>query len=199
MYFAQSTVPHRLDPNSFSKQHLLPEPGGYQIKAVLKSLDNQGKIESNILTVRVLQPTGENALAYEYMRNIRKPYFLMRIFGGGRRGKTRQFISAQEDFLRQFPTSKYARYVNYSLGHTYTIKRGDFLNSGMKMLEQAADCEDFFLANKALSWLITISLKNDNVDKAQYYHNILKTRFPNSSEYKEASYEISNILSNRKK
>ena len=199
LYFAQPTLPHSFDPNNFSKQHLLPAPGNYQIKAVLNSRDRPpGRIESNILTIKVLQPEGVNGLAYEYMKSVRKPYFLMRIFGQVGRGKKAYFVSAQEDFLERFPDSKYARYVKYSLGLTYTLEKGDYLTPGIKMLEQAADDEGFFLAKDALMRLVKISLQSDTVDKAQGYHNILKTRFPDSLENRATSHEIWNVLSNRK-
>jgi hypothetical protein len=79
------------------------------------------------------------------------------------------------------------------------MKGGDFLNSGTRMLEQAADIEGFFLADKALSQLVTVSLKINNVDKAQYYYNILKTRFPNSPENKVALSQINKVLFDTKK
>lgn len=199
LYFARRAVYPGSDPKDFVKQHLLGEPGVYRIKTVLTDRLSKKTIESNILTIKVTQPVGQDALAYEFLKSQRSPYFLLRTFGSGSSKQQQKVITEQENFLSQFPDSRYARYVKYSLGNTYTNKGNDYLDVAITLLEEAAGYKDFFLAEKALGRLVDVSLKQEKLDKAQHYNNILKKRFPDSPEAKVAASMIGKVLSGTKK
>lgn len=118
LYFASPAAPHRFDPNALMEQHLLPSPGIYRVKATLKDRYSNQTIESNVITIEVQEPTGENSLAYDFLKEQSYPYFLMSTFGRHWSKRDQAAIRKKEKFLSRFPNSGYARYVYYSLGRT---------------------------------------------------------------------------------
>ncbi len=186
-----------VDPNNLLKQYLLQQPGTYLIKVTLRDLGNSAKIDSNVIIVRVALPQGENALAYNHLKSIRKPYFLMATFGKYWSKKAEETISAQEDFLAQFPNSAYSHTLRYSLGLTYVTKGGDHLDRGIQLLEETSDSAKLILARKALSRLVDIKLKDNKFDDANYFLNLLRGKAPDSGEYRDAAIKMQKSLSDR--
>ena len=192
-------TPEKYDPNDIIKCYLLSFPGTYQIQATLKNVNGKETIESNIITIEAMQPTGQDAAAYDVLKTVPHPLFLMKSFGRHLSKYDQQVLAKQQNFLSQFSNSSYACYMNYALGRTYTAKKGDYLDDGILLLEKAASYEDFFLAEESLNKLVNISIKEGNLEKARDYLSILKERFPNKPEYTEQVTKVNRLISNKSK
>ena len=101
-------------------------------------------------------------------------------------------MDKKEQFLSKFPKSRYARYIEYSLGITYITQQDEVLfRRGLELLEKAAGYKGFFLAEEAYEWLIRQRRKRGEQDKAKEYQAQMAARFPNSPEgrdYLEQNY-----------
>jgi hypothetical protein len=181
-------------------QYLLGSPGTFRIKAVLKEREGERRVESNVLTVRAVEPAGEDAAAYELIETLRKKQdrgiyygnFLLRSFGRNLSDEDQKQLDKKEEFLSMFPTSRYARYVEYSLGQTYSVSDDEQKRQrGTLLLERAAGYEDFFLAEEALRVLRRRARERGDEDKAEQYQVRMAKEFPNSPEgrdYMEKKY-----------
>ncbi len=179
-------------------RYLLPEPGTYRIKAVLRHLRSTETIESNIMTVVAREPTGVDARAYELLKALPYRSFLLTTTGTYRSPEGLAVVAAKQELLREFPETRYARYLHYSLGFTYLLRRGEELERGMEMLEKAASYEDFIFATKALWFLAETSVKQGDLDRAERYLAILKERFPDSPTTRSVSATISAVRSEQR-
>ncbi len=198
LYYASAKTFRGLDPNDFLKQYLLPQPGSYLLKVTLKDLDGPARIDSNVITIDVVVPKNEDSRAYDHLKSIRRPYFLTATFGKYWSKKAEETISAQEDFLAQFPNSAYSHTLRYSLGLTYVTKGGDHLDRGIQLLEETSDSAKLILARKALSRLVDIKLKDNKFDDANYFLNLLRGKAPDSGEYRDAAIKMQKSLSDPK-
>jgi hypothetical protein len=171
-------------------QYLFESPGTYRIKAILKDLKGQEQIESNILSIKVKQPTGKDAAAYEFLKNLRNEQdkdvyygnFLLTSFGRSIIPRTQKVLDKKEEFISQFPNCRYARYIYYSLGDNYCLGVGKGVEHGITLLEKAAGYKDFFLAEEAMLKLIEVLSRQDEPKKAGKYKVIFARRFPKSEE-----------------
>lgn len=171
-------------------QYLFEEPGIYRIKATFEDMEGESKIESNVLTVEAKQPTGQDAAAYEFLKNLREEQdedvyygnFLLTTFGRNITPRKQKVLDKKEEFLSRFPKSRYARYVYYSLGENYRLDVGKGVGRGIKLLEKAAGYEDFFLAKDVLLKLIETLEEQGQSSNAWKYKNIFAKRFPDNAE-----------------
>lgn len=191
-------APEKYDPNEIIKCYLLPYPGTYRIKATLKNISGKGIIESNVITIEAIQPAGQDAAAYDFLKTISHPLFLTSSFSRHSSKYEQKVLAKQEDFLSQFPDSHYSRYMSYSLGLTYVAKKGEYINDGIQLLEKVGIYEDFWLAEDALKKLVEISMKKEQYEKAKGYLEILKRRFPDNLGYLEEAGKLGKLISNSK-
>jgi len=180
-------------------QYLFESPGVYHIKTTFEDLDGEKKIESNILTIEAKELTGEDAAAYEFLKNLKEKQdkdvyygnFLLTGFGRSITAKAQKVLDKKEEFISRFPNSRYAQYVYYSLGDNYRLGVGKGVKRGIELLEKAASYEDFFLAKDSLLKLIETLEKQNESSKAWEYKKIFARRFPDSDEgrdYVEQAY-----------
>jgi len=180
-------------------RYIIEAPGIYRIKATLKEVRSERRIESNVLTIEAKEPKGDDAAAYEYLRSLRDikdkdvyyGYFLMRDFERVRHVRTQKVLDKKEEFLSRFPKSRYARYVRYSLGLTYRReKEEEQAQQGIKLLEKAASYKDFFLAKEALLGLIRDAIRLGETDRAKKYKVMFARRYPNAEEGRDYIEEM---------
>jgi hypothetical protein len=163
-----------------------PVPGTYLLKAVLPDRTDQWQVESNTLRVQVVEPTGLDAEAYRFMRELpaERSYrmFLVTDYGS----KSNEVRQKQEQFFAQFPTSRYAHYIRFALGNAYIQSRDtEDLSTGIRLLEQAvADNNDIF-AFQSLKRLLDLARQGGDPAKADEYRGVFAQKFPNSTEAKD--------------
>jgi len=181
-------------------QYLFESPGTYRLKATFTDLSGEATIESNVLTIRVKEPTGPNAAAYEFLRSLSQdktpnlPYgdFLLRTFGRSITSESQKVLDRKEEFVSRFPDSEYAKYVYYSLGDDYRLGVGKGVERGIDYLKKAASYERFFLAYQAMTKLIDTLAEQNRTQEAEDYKKLLASRYPDSGrgrDYREEAYE----------
>src|SRR5207245_10787060 len=73
---------------------VFPQPGTYQIQAVLRNGKGKQQVKSNLLTIHVLEPTGLDIQAFDYLKNSTKTSYF---FSGLEHDKTKvqmvEFVS----------------------------------------------------------------------------------------------------------
>jgi len=180
-------------------QYLFEEPGIYRIKATFEDMEGESKIESNVMTVEAKQPTGQDAAAYEFLKNLREEQdedvyygnFLLTTFGRNITPRKQKVLDKKEEFLSRFPKSRYSRYLCYSLGLIYRIQEKEKnFRRGIKLMEKAAGYEDFFLAKDVLLKLIETLEEQGQSSKALKYKKIFAKRFPDSLEGRDHVEEV---------
>jgi len=181
-------------------RYLFESPGTYRLKATFADLDGEATIESNVLTIRVKEPTGPDTPAYEFLRSLGQartanlPYgdFLLTTFGRSMTSESQRVREEKEEFISRFPDSQYAKYVYYSLGDDYRLGVGKGVERGIDYLKKAASYERFFLAYQAMTKLIDTLAEQNRTQEAEDYKKLLASRYPDSGrgrDYREEAYE----------
>jgi tetratricopeptide (TPR) repeat protein len=154
-----------------------------------------------VLAITAHSPEGEDAGAYGFLRKLTEAGRDGASYGGlltGTFGKNvmgsryKKVVEKQRELLSRFPNSRYARYVEYSLGLTYRNQEDEelFLR-GVGLLERAASYEDFFLAEKALEELYRTFRNRGEPEKARQYQKRIAEIAPDSGigrDYLEQKY-----------
>ncbi|UCG49344.1 MAG: hypothetical protein JSU94_06080 [Phycisphaerales bacterium] len=117
VFYAQ---PRNLDKENVGK-YLMESPGTYRLKAEFANGRDERTIESNTLTIRAAEPTGQNAAAYRFLKNLQRSeredvYYGSFLLHPPDRAKE---LAKQEEFVRRFPRSRYTRYIHYAWGQRY--------------------------------------------------------------------------------
>jgi len=185
LYYASSTRP-----STKKGRYLMPESGTYRVRLVMTDVDTKRKLESNVLTLRAETPVGADAAAYKYLKKVPDAAFLRRHGERLQSESSRALVARQEEFLQRFAKSRYAPWLQYTLGRTYLRGVGKGVGAGMALLEKAAAYPHFFLAKEALAVLTKTALKRDDLEKAKHYHKQLQQRFPKSGQVWEAAILI---------
>lgn len=90
-----------------------PEPGIYELQAVLYNADGTQSIESNTVTIEIQEPSGINRNAYNLIKNSSFQDYL---FSGAEFKKVKNTLEA---ITTRFPNSAYAKNSFYLLGEVY--------------------------------------------------------------------------------
>ena len=165
-------------------QYLFESPGDYRIKVTFEDFEGN-KIESNVLSIEVKEPSGKDAEAYEYLKylpiskdkDVYYGNFLLRSYVYERP----KIFQKQKEFISKFPNSHYARYLYYSLGLTYCSREKE-KDEGITLLEKAVGYDDFIFADDTLTKLIEILSKQGKSGKAEKYKEIYTRQFPNTGK-----------------
>jgi len=143
-------------------RYFVEKPGTYRVKAELHDIDSKKKIESNILLIKAVEPTGEDAAAYKWLKNLAETTARDKTYGG--------FL------LRCFCKHAVGSRRNIHLaGHIYQDNE-DLFEKGVKLLEKVANDESFFLAEDALEKLYEKFRHLGKEEQAMKYQAILAER-----------------------
>jgi TolA-binding protein len=154
---------------------IFPEPGTYEIQAVLNDITSDKAIESNPVTVQIIEPAGIDSSALEYMETEGDPsYFL----SGMALYDSDDAQNALEEFVQYFGDSSYGDYATYLLGRMYLFEAQ--YEEATEQISQVATKEDFVLADQALHYLVQANTKLGNMEEAEYYLEMLELRYPDS-------------------
>jgi hypothetical protein len=164
--------------------HLFESPGTYRIKAILHDGNKQGETESNVLEVRVDEPTGLNARAYQFLKGLpSEPAYNGFLVNDGASGTAQE---KQVEFMKTFPDSRYAGYIRWTLGRAYCKpKEGKDREQGIRLLEQVAADSDEILAVEALQRLSELALQGGDPAKADQYSSVMAKKVSASVLWRE--------------
>jgi hypothetical protein len=176
---------------------VLPNPGTWRVKATLKDLDGKQQIESNIVTFKAVEPVGEDAQAYAFLKGLQNRKDKDE---RGRHVSYSGFLTSsylphvetlQEEFLAKFPNSRYARYLYYTLGRKYSTGQGKGgIQRGLEYLEKAGGYKDFFQAPEALGHLVKACAKQKDIEQAKRHLATLQKEYPDSPSARYAAYYV---------
>jgi hypothetical protein len=173
-------------------QYLFEEPGHYRIKAIYTDSQIDKSIESNVISINVKEPKGEDASAYQFIKNMQDDVNKIVYYGNfllWSDGET-EIIEKQKEFIEKFPNSQYSRFLYYTLGKRNISKDSQKLKLSIDYLEKAANYEDFLFTEDSILKLIQIFTDTGQTDNARKYKEILAKRFPYSHEGKNYVEEV---------
>jgi hypothetical protein len=99
-----------VDDNSIEK--LFPNPGRYTVRVSLFNQANQ-TVTSNSVTIEITQPQGVDQQALDYIKTVLKP--------AEKRNKFNDLTLVQQQFVNNFRTSVYWKYVIVKLASNYQL------------------------------------------------------------------------------
>lgn len=155
--------------------NIFPEAGDYQIQAIFYNLDRKEHLESNLVTIRVLEPTKVDREAFNYINSIGPA---SDFFSGSAFPDTALQLRIMEDLLSNFRNSVYADYAASLLGRIY-FGRNDF-EKAASYFERLASSSKFPNVDETIAYLVEAHAKLQNPDKVARYVDILRNRYPNS-------------------
>lgn len=149
---------------------LFPQPGKYLLKTALRSVVGESSVDSNVVSVEVIEPEPQDRLAWEFLRTyqIEKDRFFFRAGA-----------DPLKEFIVRFPDSRYAPYAWYALGDLYSIAK-DRVQAAVAF-EKAAEDKSFPFRDDVLFTLVDIYLR-----RARTHAGSLKSDYPGSPLTSEA-------------
>lgn len=125
-----------------------PQPGTYQLQAVFTDVDGAEKVESNVLTIRILEPTGLNTQALNFINSNADPAYFFNGYGLSLRDNSLEVL---QEFVSRFEQSAYGDYATFLLGETlFSMK--DY-GRALPHLTKLAENSNFIFADKVTEYL----------------------------------------------
>ncbi len=123
----------------------LPEPGIYELQAVLENADGTQSIESNKINIEIKDPTGIDQEVYNVIKNSPSKEYL---FSGAEFDKVKTTL---ETLKVKFPNSGYAKSIFFVLGERYFLRKqyGQALSNLIKLEND----KDFILTQKVKNYI----------------------------------------------
>lgn len=129
---------------SLGLDKLFPEAGVYRLQVEFQDDNLKEKIKSNIIEISIVEPTGVDLEAYNYLSTqVDASDFF--------EGVTRPSPEKVSEFVARFGDSSYAPYAIYQLGQFHFIK-GDYPEA-TRLLGKLAGRPDFVFSDRVLDYL----------------------------------------------
>jgi hypothetical protein len=122
-----------------------PEPGTYEIKAVVFNDNRTQSVESNTITIEIQEPTGANRNVYNLIKNSGVQEYL---FSGDNFDQIKNTLEA---ITTRFPNSDYAKSSSFVLGEKL-FARKQYGQALVHLLRLEND-RDFIFADKVRNYL----------------------------------------------
>lgn len=103
---------------SIPTRYALLRSGTYTVKAVLNNLGFREKIESEEVTVQLIEPEGDDAVVWEQMK--RDPQYAYFIQTGGATSDASRITQALEEIQATYPASRYVEHIILALQKHYS-------------------------------------------------------------------------------
>lgn len=97
-----------------------PRAGTYKIQAVLKDVLGNEQIQSNFITIRIVEPRGRDRAALQYIAASRNA---SNFFTGVGFSNSEESRRVWEDFVASFGESQYGDHAAFKLGEFYFARR----------------------------------------------------------------------------
>lgn len=132
----------------------LPEPGNYELQAVLRNDDQTQSIESNVINIEIKQPTGEDRAAYNLIKNSSAPESLFSDEDFDKKKNTLETIK------NKFPNSPYAPDSLYVLGKVHFFRNQH--SQAATNLSKLENDDGFIFAGNVKNYLAEIRRQEKN-------------------------------------
>jgi hypothetical protein len=126
---------------------VFPHHGTYQIQAVVNYTQGDEEIQSNLLTIRIVKPSGRNRSAYNYIKGKNGHLF----FTGFQKSGAEKVKDVLEEFVSSFGDTTYVDYADFLLGEIY-FNAKDY-EKAEKVFHKLEDKSHFVLSEKASEYL----------------------------------------------
>lgn len=137
---------------------VFPEPGMYHVEALFYDAAYRQSVRSNKIKIHILQPSGKNARALNFIRN--KEYG-QSFFSGEGYAADENFVQDLEQFAAEFGDTPYADYAVYLLGEHYcTVNDNEKARKHLLKLERKGD---FVYKDKVADYL---AKSRDGLDRS---------------------------------
>lgn len=133
---------------------IFPEPGTYQLEAVLHDADWKLQITSSPMTIQISAPEGIDAAAYGYLIQQKNR---SRFFSGAGLIEFPEEQEALEEFVAAYGNNTYSDYATFLSGRIH-FAREDYQKALLRLRKVAAK-PNFFLADKVKEYLDKIKQK----------------------------------------
>lgn len=140
---------------------IFPEPGTYQLEAVLHDADWKLQITSSPRTLQISAPEGNDVAAYGYLKQLK----LSRFLNGSGLSHYAEEREALEEFVTTYGDSTYGDYATLLSGSMHFSKK-DYQKALLRLSKLAAK-PDFYLADKVKEYLDEIKQKTKDSSDVQ--------------------------------
>jgi len=166
-------------------QYIFPETGRYFIRAVLRNIDYKSEIQSNVLEVNVVEPSGIDMEALNFLRSkSHRINFLLNTAlpdPATKNNNTAEIVSEMEEFVNAYAESRYAKYAEFTLGVLYKRDVGAGRSAAAEMLERVLRRPRFSLTDDALYELVGYHARWGDIKKARRHLSQLERLLPGSA------------------
>lgn len=133
---------------------IFPQPGSYEVQAVLFDVEWQEQVKSNIITINIVRPQGIDREAFEFIEGqSTAPYFFCAL----EITTDANALRALEEFEANFGESGYGDYASFQLGRFYFFQ--DQFAKARVRLEKIAKRGDFVFSGAAADYLEKMKVK----------------------------------------
>lgn len=141
---------------------IFPEPGTYQLEAVLHDADWKLQITSAPLTLQISAPEGNDVAAYGYLIQQKN---LSRFFSGAGLIEFAEEREALEEFVMAYGDSTYGDYASFLSGRIH-FARKDYQRAILRLSKVAAK-PNFYLADEVKEYLDKVKQRLKDPANAQ--------------------------------
>lgn len=159
---------------------IFPTPGDYKIQLQMSDTTGQQYVYSNVLKIKVLEPTGKDLEAYNYLK---QDSHAGSFFSGIYLNRNREQF---EYFVKEFSSSPYSGYIEVDLAMDKIAKQQ--YQEGIEQLETILKNDKVPFKQTILSALVKANSKAGNQKKAKEYFEILEKHYPYSKETKNVRH-----------
>lgn len=132
-------------------EKIFPQPGLYELKAVIMSADGSQTVASKPITIRIEAPEGADLEAYKFLHANTTPDYFYTGYGLVRNKLAEQTL---ETFVAKFEETAYGNDARFLLGQLRFATR-DY-EAARLQFERLAKTPDFAFAAKAKEYLVRI-------------------------------------------
>jgi hypothetical protein len=127
---------------------VLSQPGDYRIQAVIHGVNWYEEVKSNFLPVRIVEATGTDKQAFDYLRDEAN---ISAFFAGFDFSKDQKALCMLDGLIRKFRDTVYAEYASFRLGEFYFYSKE--YTKANEYFENVATKASFIFADKAKNYL----------------------------------------------
>lgn len=126
---------------------VLSQPGAYQVQAVVHGGNSYEQVKSNLLLVRISEPTGSNRRALNLIKSASS---MPNLFAGYDLTEDQRALATLEALSNEFSGTVYSDYASFRVGEFYFYKENYV--KAKKYLDKLADRTEFIFAKKVADY-----------------------------------------------
>ena len=146
---------------SLNLPEVFPHHGTYQIQAVVNEAQGNEEIPSNLITIRIVKPSGRDLSAYNYIKGKDGNLF----FTGFQKSGAEKVKDRLEEFVSVYGDTTYVDYADFLLGEIYFGQK-DY-KKAVKHFSKLEVKPHFVLSEKASKYLKKIKERIPDPESSQ--------------------------------